>query len=250
MIPNYELRGSRLRCLLLTGLPYAQTASLLTKLASPSSATVSPDADIWMPKGLMQPDEARIERDKGFLETDKCEALKAWWLVKPKGANTPNWDIASTFNGKNGLILIEAKAHDKELFTEGKAKPNTPNSKVNHERIGLAISEANDGLNRVLPGWLLSRDTHYQLCNRFAWTWKLASLGIPTVLIYLGFLNATEMCDQGQPFTSAAAWENCIRSHANGIVPAAAWGKKLNIGGTPLWFLIRSLELSFDLSYK
>ena len=30
--------------------------------------------------------------------------------------------------------------------------------------------------------WGLSRDDHYQLSNRFAWCWKLATLGIPVVL--------------------------------------------------------------------
>ncbi len=43
----------------------------------------------------------------------------------------------------------------------------------------------------------------YQLCNRVAWAWKLADLGVPGVLVFLGFLNATEMRDQGQLFSTA-----------------------------------------------
>lgn len=35
------------------------------------------------------------------------------------------------------------------------------------------------------------------MSNRFAWAWKLATMEVPVVLVYLGFLNATEMGDQG-----------------------------------------------------
>jgi hypothetical protein len=249
MIRSDKLRGSLLRCLQITGLPRAEVAGKITELARPSGAIVSHVTDIWMPNGLMQPNEARIEREKEFLEADKREALKSWWLVKRRGAKTPNWDIASTcmVNGAKGLIVIEAKAHDKELSIDGKSQPTTINSAENHKRIGDAIQQANNGLKKVLPGWSLTRDSHFQLCNRFAWAWKLASLGIPTVLIYLGFLNAIEMSDQGQPFSSAKVWGDCIRSHAQGIVPEDAWERKFYIDGTPLWFLTRALELSFDL---
>jgi crotonobetainyl-CoA:carnitine CoA-transferase CaiB-like acyl-CoA transferase len=44
-----------------------------------------------------------------------------------------------------------------------------------------------------LPGWSLSVDSHYQICNRFAWAWKIASLGVPVVLIAAIF--ATETAD-------------------------------------------------------
>ena len=68
---------------------------------------------------------------------------------------------------------------------------------INHE---VDDYEADHALNGVLPGWSLSRDSHYQLANRFAWAWKLADMGLPTILIYLGFLNAAEMKDQGHHF--------------------------------------------------
>jgi len=31
-----------------------------------------------------------------------------------------------------------------------------------------------------------------------------------------------------------------MRRHAEGIVPEAAWGRRLAVGGAPLWLLIRS----------
>jgi hypothetical protein len=75
----------------------------------------------------------------------------------------------------------------------------------NHDKIGSAIRQANTNLNLISPGWNLSGDLHYQLSNRFAWSWKLASLGIPVVLVYLGFLNANDMSDQGHPIAGLAA---------------------------------------------
>ena len=121
---------------------------------------------------------------------------------------------------------MEAKAHDAELSAAGKSQPTTPNGERNHRRIGAAIAEANAGLSRAVAGWALSRDTHYQLSNRFAWAWKLASLGVPVILVYLGFLGVREMADQGRPFAGAADWEHCLMDQAAGVVPAAPWGPR------------------------
>ncbi len=96
-----------------------------------------------------------------------------------------------------------------------------------------------------MPGWELSRDAHYQLSNRFAWAWKLATLKIQVVLVYLGFRNVAEMSKQGRPFTSQEDWEQGLRAYATGTVPEVAWGKRLDIAGTPLIPLIRSLEVRF-----
>ena len=143
-------------------------------------------------------------------------------LRHPRGANTPNWDIASTctFEGERGLLLIEAKAHGSELKPEGKSLRSnaSPNSIKNHERIGLAVAEANAELQSATGRqWFISRDDHYQLSNRFAWSWKLASLGIPVVLLYLGFLNAQDMACDGRLFRCEAEWgarpEGVLRGH-------------------------------------
>ena len=103
-------------------------------------------------------------------------------------------DIASAceIEGKSGLLLVEAKAHENELSYSGKSSPGVSvNSQGNHQQIGQAIAEANAGLELAAGNpWGISRDSHYQLSNRFAWAWKLASLGVPVVLVYLGFLNA------------------------------------------------------------
>jgi hypothetical protein len=144
-------------------------------------------------------------------------------------------------NGEPGLILIEAKAHDGEAKEDGKR----PGNVENNLQIGAAMQEANGGLNAIMAGWQLSCESHYQLCNRFAWAWKLSTLGIPTILIYLGFLGATEMLDQGQPFHSPQEWNAAIREHASSVVPPAAWGRCLQTPGGPMWALIRSLDLQW-----
>jgi hypothetical protein len=52
------------------------------------------------------------------------------------------------------------------------------------------------------------------MSNRFAWTWKLTECGIPVVLVYLGFLNASEMADLGEPFSSQDSWEALVMTHS------------------------------------
>jgi hypothetical protein len=235
-----QLRGSKQRCQKLTGLDKHKVASALTQLASPSNAIVT-EKDKWMPCGPNKPQEARLGNRINLIPENIRADLVNWWLYKV--ANTPNWDIASqcTIANRKGLILIEAKAHYTELDTSPKRKPNTTEGAgyKNHERIGEAIKQANTGLRNILPGdWKLSRDTHYQLSNRFAWSWKLASLGIPVVLIYLCFLNADDMPN---PFYTSQTWEKCIREYSKGIVPDHAWNKRIEVGGTPLWFLIKHM---------
>lgn len=234
-----KLRGSRLRCLMLTSMPRQDVARTLTDLVAPF-AVVHHDRDLWMPGGFKQPDEAKLGESACFLSPDRREQVTRWWLKIPQNANTPNWDIASTcsIEGEPGLILVEAKAHSREAKRDGKPSGNPEND----AQIQAAITEANAGLNQILPGWNLCRDLHYQLCNRFAWTWKLATLGIPTILIYLGFLGATEMADQGQPFTSAQGWHDAVQKHAKGFVPETAWERQIETGGAPMWALIRSVD--------
>jgi hypothetical protein len=236
-------RGSQYRCQLLTGEARPRVATRLTSLAQPSGARVHHD-DHWMPVGAAAPQQARLDQDLGFVARDVQDELRCWWLVFRRGANTPNWDIASTclIEERKGLLLVEAKAHDRELSTAGKSPPPTPHGRANDQNIRDAIQQANAGLNRVLPGWHLAADHHYPLCNRLAWAWKLANLDVPVVLVYLGFLNASDVRDEGQPFGTAQLWEDCLRRHVQGIVPEAAWSSRLDVNGTPLWLLVRSLS--------
>jgi hypothetical protein len=122
------------------------------------------------------------------------------------------------------LLLVEAKAYDEELHREAPGRRLGPNSSVDrrasHEKIGSAIEDARASLERTtsLP-WRIARDTHYQMSNRFAWAWKLTELGIPVVLVYLGFLRANEMTDRGKPFTDHSDWERLVKSHSEPLFP-------------------------------
>lgn len=233
-------------------------ASRLAALAGLANVSVGED-DFWMPQGLpklmidgvwdLSPTrEAKLGEDNGFLSLEERNIVTNWWLEVVPKANTPNWDIASTcrINGKRGVLLVEAKAHDRELSKSGKPNPTTSNGTRNHDRIAIAIQQANDDLNGFYPSWNLSRDSCYQLCNRFAWAWKLASLGVPVVLIYLGFLHAEEMANQGSPIEDHEAWSRIVKAHAHGLVPETVWDTWLRVNQTPMGILLRTVDQKLE----
>ncbi|MGB3059179.1 MAG: hypothetical protein WBE17_05520 [Anaerolineae bacterium] len=257
-LPKNRRRGSHPRCLMFMEGDRQDVAGRLTALVGLANVDVDED-DSWMPRGLPKPTgdggwdreptrEATLGEDEGFLSPEHLEIVTHWWLEVAPRANTPNWDIASTcqINGKRGMLLIEAKAHDRELSSSGKPEPTTPNGMKNHEKIGAAIKQASADLNRIEPGWALSRDSHYQLSNRFAWSWKLTQLGVPVILVYLGFLHAGEMADQGESFANHEAWVRTVKAYARGLVPGSAWDNCLLVNDTLMWTLIRSVEVKLN----
>jgi hypothetical protein len=242
-LPKKFLKGSKFRFLMLTSMPKEQVAGTLTELVSPLAYVDIHDQ--WMPGGFLKPEEARLDVCPQFLEGDLPRQLARWYLGVEEAKNSPNWDLVSTckINGKKGFILIEGKAHSGELDAVGKGQDGDPER---HHRIKGAIEEANERLRvsthdwHLSDEWHLSRDSHYQLSNRFAWAWKLATLGFPTILIYLGFLRATEM---KEPFASAEHWDRSIREFASPVVPKNVWGRCLQTSPAQLWALIRSIDL-------
>jgi len=236
-----EFRGSRFRCLLATSLPAPKLVTWMNSLVQPF-AEVN-EQDKHMPAGFSDPDEAKLGETLGFLDTgqvqdkQKAQALTEWWLAVPERANTPNWDFVSRCKvaGREGLILMEAKAHSGELKPDDSC--GAKNQK-NLGRISQAIEEASIALG---SRWSLSADRCYQLSNRFAWAWKVASLGVPVVLVYLGFLNAVEM---PKHFQDRGTWKDCLLKYANSCVPPNAWNSEILIDGTPLIPLIRSADVN------
>ena len=246
-LPRNRRRGSKPRCHLLTHGSRDIVATSLTALISPWGQ-VRP-SDFWMPDGFDNINEAQLHMASQLVNTNISKKLQDWWLSSVIGdGRTPNWDIASTcqIEGKQGLMLVEAKAHDDELHKETVGRSLEPNQSAesikNHEQIGDAICEANAELNQILPGWNLSRDSHYQIVNRFAWSWKLAKLGVPVILVYLGFLNAKDMQDRGNIFTSDEDWRKLVLSHSNTIIPPGVWENRLNCQGFAFIPLIRTTE--------
>ena len=250
-----DSRGSRPRCALLVDGSKEEVAKRLTQLVDVPDVVVS-SVDTWMPWGKpvklqngkwdkSPAHEAELDKADSLIASKTRDQLRTWWLATGRNPRTPNWDIASTcsIDGKQGLLLIEAKAHAAELA------PRTDkcgsNNLDNLRRISEAISEANECLHIATEGsWNLSSDHHYQLSNRFAWAWKLTSLDIPVVLVYLGFLNAQDMSGK-ELFHSYHDWERCVKEYGEMVVDNSCWGQSLDIGGTPMLPLIRSYDQPF-----
>ena len=131
-----------------------------------------------------------------------------------------------------------------ELSTDGKPlrEDASKASRENHERIGLAIDEACAALQQI-SATAISRDSHYQLSNRVAFAWKLASLGVPTVLVYLGFWGDEGIADAGAPFKSEAHWEEEFAKYAHSIFPKEFFKQRIDCGPAPTWFLVRSRQI-------
>ena len=217
----------------------------LLQLVQPIACRVTADS-VWQPLGKQTPTEARLESfgPRALPDHPAWPALSAWWLRHSRGANTPNWDIALSCDveGQPGLILVEAKANVPELSDAGKRADvgASPNSRENHSRIGEAIDEARAALSPLLPGISIGRDRHYQLSNRIAFAWRLASLGVPTVLVYLGFTGDAGIRDVGLPFADDAHWQGVLRTHLQPICPPSVFDGPVDVGSAKFWLLARS----------
>ncbi len=204
---------------------------------------------IWHPRGYSDPKEARLEEcGAQFISGVNCwNDLSSWWLQHRRGANKPNWDlvVACDLWGIPGLALVEAKAHASELDWSGKRiQPyRSINSAENHQRIGMAIAEASAALNSVIPGVRISRDSHYQLANRVAYSWKLASMGVPVILVYLGFTGDRGISDVGPPIRDHAHWRSVIRCYTDGILPENFFDLWIPCGKAQMCMVARSLKV-------
>jgi hypothetical protein len=204
------------------------------------------DTDAWLPRDGRSPREARLGSDNlGVLTKDIQLKVTEWWLAHASGANTPNWDLAAgaSFNGRKGLVLVEAKAHIGELETAGKRLSKTNRDEAgyersleNHKRIGAAIEQACDALKSHIHGICINRDRHYQVSIRIAFAWKLASLGVPVVLIYLGFLNDTGMRN---PFVDENNFRKVMSDYLSAVFPITFLGKAILCGDARMQLIFR-----------
>lgn len=217
----------------------------LLDLALPVECRVSSGSQ-WLPMGYRVATEARLDTfgPRALPNSVAWQEIRSWWLQHDRGANTPNWDIALSCDvqGRPGLILVEAKANEPELSDAAKRSELSSSQarRDNHERIGTAIAEARRALEPELPGLCIARDSHYQLSNRIAFAWKLASLGIPTVLIYLGFTGDAGIADVGAPFSDDAHWQRVFEAHLQQVCPSPLVGRSVDGGTASFWLLSRS----------
>lgn len=200
----------------------------------------------WRPIGYADSSEARLETfgPDVMPSGEVWPALRSWWLKHEKGANTPNWDIAlhCLVEGTPGLVLVEAKANEPELGATGKSRVKNPSEKSdqNRDHIGAAIAEARTALAPQYPGICIDRDKSYQLSNRIAFAWKLASLGVPTVIIYLGFTGDSGIADVGRPFRDEQDWRDVFARHLNELCPSPFAEQRIQVGPASFWILPRA----------
>lgn len=232
-----EFKGSRLRCLLLTNNAPNDVAAFLNSLVAPHALVTTEDH--WAPRGFLEPDEAKLGETPRFLPEADRAVLTRWWLAQPGRANTPNWDLVSTcrIGDNRGLVLAEAKAHEAEFSDDRSGATNPENS----QQIENALAEATVAWNALASGFALSAHSHYQISNRFAFAWKVAKMGTPVVLLYLGFLDAQEMEGGSRILLKDhAQWRRCLRARSKGTIPEDVWDKTFDVKGTPLTILIGS----------
>jgi hypothetical protein len=169
-----------------------------------------------------------------------------WWA--PNGGTRPQMDLICRLkvNQKDGLLFVEAKAHEGELDWGGKPLDDdaSQGSRENHENIVRQIERAKEEFNRsVGSGFNLSIYSHYQLVNRLTYLWQIASLGIPVVLLYLGFTN-----DEYFPsdyLRDDRHWQRVMGGYMQGIVPHGFPERRHQVAkGASLELLVRSLPLS------
>lgn len=174
-----------------------------------------------------------------------CGLDRRWWIAF-KGSR-PTWDLLCHTHvaGKTGILLVEAKAHFSEMAEkDAKSAVDLKNNRsiANDLSIRLRLAESSLSLAELaLGGFRLSADHDYQLSNRLAYLHKLASDGIPTVLMYLGWLGSPDWSNDS--FPDGVAWEANVTSHMSRIGPAAFLGSSHQIGaGASLQMIVRSIS--------
>lgn len=190
------------------------------------------DKKYIQPKGSMDVSECGIQT---FITKNKLKErfpilidfdFNKWW--KPSGGKAPTWDMISLcqLDGKDAILLVEAKAHKSEFSRSKKQLPkkkqpeNKPSegSENNHSNIKVRIKEACDNLNTNNTGFNISIDSHYQLSNRVASAWLLNQLEVPVVLLYLGFTGDSYFTDK---FENKLIWEEKFTKYIDGVIPIA-----------------------------
>jgi hypothetical protein len=142
-------------------------------------------------------DDAYAEyRDSDFLERVGLGELRpmlgAFW---PRGG--PQWDaLARLSDGR--IILVEAKAHASELRSHCTASPSS------RETIDAALALARSYFGADdSADW--TRD-YYQYANRLAHLYFLRAHGVDAQLVFVYFLNDTDMNGPA----SAAEWASSV----------------------------------------
>ncbi|MDD2423226.1 MAG: hypothetical protein PHT37_01700 [Candidatus Cloacimonetes bacterium] len=221
ILNDFGKKGSQLRCLLFAGLGKEKIQEQLLKIINQKNKdkidVCFPENEdfIYYPQGLQNQTEIQLDKVKIPIKgsTAYCDVINQWWLAISR--KTPTWDFVCTANidGRQGLILIEAKAHKGELVKELDPS-HAKDGSLNRSKIEQALDSIN-----IQYGYKLSADDYYQLSNRIAWSMKLASEGIPVILIYLGCLNTVDMSitKNDYLFDTTNKWVDLVRDYSQNI---------------------------------
>jgi hypothetical protein len=137
-----------------------------------------------------------------FLPPDLQEKIKANWKAYwPQTGTPPNWDAVLYSKREDEWILVEAKAHLKELesscgASDGSRKIIESAFEATRDRFGIHTSKS----------WL---EPYYQLANRLAFVHFLLENKIKASLLYIYFLNGWPN-DPNMNVTSPKAWRGAI----------------------------------------
>lgn len=144
-------------------------------------------------------------KNKGY-GLEEVECLSKWW---PNSG--PVWDYICKvkLNGKEGLLLLEAKSHKGETKKARKPAPD-PNRVVdfnkatkNHQGIERNITSEFGKLGGAYKGY-------YQIANRIAFANKARDvLEKPVLLVFLGFIDDKSFDDY---YKSCEEWKKDMKA--------------------------------------
>lgn len=218
-------KGSRRHMLDLVASP--KFTAIINRLLEGTGACLA-EPDCRHPKGRCNEEDWTEEEIEDYLVTyphlSGVTIAADWWFPYKTNRNRrPTWDLIShiTVEGKPGVLLVEAKAHVGELKEQDSKEcpaKDKPRRMANDYSIRLRLCEASLGLTSLgIGAFQLSADSHYQLSNRLAYLHKLASSGVPTVLMYLGWLESPDW--PTDPLRNAQQWKDLVQGHVEGIAP-------------------------------
>ncbi|HPV14642.1 MAG TPA: hypothetical protein PL126_03215 [Candidatus Cloacimonadota bacterium] len=183
-----------------------------------------------------------------FAEDDRAKKIRET-LINKLGKKSlkiePRKDGQQTFSV--GLTPKEVEKLQDLLYPstlDDKMRNSLSEKLKNHDIIGNDISNAREALLPFCDEIKISHDSHYQLSNRIAYTWKLASLGVPTILLYLGFLNDPYwISKRKRHFGTDGEWLEEIKRYFKqvGAHPLLDKKKITLPNGMPMFFITGSL---------
>jgi hypothetical protein len=170
---------------------------------------------------------------------------RRWWIAF--NGKRPTWDLIChvEVDEKPGLLVVEAKARCGEMGEkDSKSAVDKKNDRsiANDLSIRLRLAEASLGLNELgLGNFRLSTDHDYQLSNRLAYLYKLASDGVPTILMYLGWIGSPDWTTA--PLVDESAWTEAVKGHFSRIGPWEFVGTKRHFAtGASLQMIVRGIH--------